>query len=173
MNMPRPRASTGEADDRAELDATHTRAGPVMEPRFGSVPYLLMNVFYRMACVEWGDPDAPPVLCVHGLTRTGRDFDNLALVLAERFRVICPDLPGRGGSDWLPVGDLYNPLSYVQALSHLLSVIGKPVAWVGTSLGGICGMATAAAHGNPVTRLVLNDIGSVVSVEGLKRIQAY
>ena len=94
-----------------------------------------------MAYVTWGDPAAPPVLCVHGLTRTGRDFDVLARALADRFHVICPDLPGRGASDWLPDPALYQPASYVAALAHLLAVIGRPVAWIGTSLGGICGMA--------------------------------
>lgn len=141
--------------------------------RPGSVRYLLNGAFYQMAYVEWGNPAAPAVLCVHGLTRTGRDFDVLAEALSDRFRVICPDLPGRGLSDWLPDGALYNPLSYVQALSHLLAMIGGPVMWIGTSLGGICGMAVAAAPGQPVTRLVLNDIGPHIPAAALARIRDY
>jgi pimeloyl-ACP methyl ester carboxylesterase len=142
-------------------------------PRPGEVRYLLANAFYRMAYVEWGDPAAPPVVCVHGLTRTGRDFDPLAAALSDRFRVICPDLPGRGASDWLPNGALYDPVSYVQALSHLVAAIGRQVAWVGTSLGGICGMGIAALPGNPITRMVLNDIGPYIAEEGLRRIRDY
>lgn len=145
-----------------------------MEPRIGSVRYLLNTAFYSLAYLEWGEPDGAPVVCVHGLTRNAHDFDPLARVLAgQGYRVICPDLPGRGGSDWLPSGDLYQPLSYVQALSHLLAVIGKPVLWVGTSLGGICGMLVAAASGTPVRKLVLNDIGPLIALPGLERIHTY
>ncbi|HTR17984.1 MAG TPA: alpha/beta hydrolase [Acetobacteraceae bacterium] len=144
-----------------------------MSPREGEIRYLLAGAFHRLAYTEWGDPAAPVVLCVHGLTRTGRDFDSLAAALAPRFRVICPDLPGRGRSDWLPDPTLYQPLSYVQALAHLLAAIGEEVAWVGTSLGGICGMLVAAASGTPVTRLVLNDIGPHIPRDALARIRAY
>jgi len=137
------------------------------------IPYLLNGAFYRLASTVWGDPGAPPVLCVHGLTRTGRDFDALAEVLAARHYVVCPDLPGRGRSDWLTPGTLYQPPNYVVALAHLLAAIGRPVAWVGTSLGGICGMLTAAAAGAPVTRLVLNDIGPFLPAAALARIAGY
>jgi pimeloyl-ACP methyl ester carboxylesterase len=142
-----------------------------MQPRTGSVGYLLAGAFRRMAWVEWGDPAAPVVLCVHGLTRNSRDFDPLAQALAADFRVICPDLPGRGASDWLPESRLYQPPAYVEALSHLLAVINAPVMWVGTSLGGICGMAVAAASGNPLTRLVLNDIGPLIPKAALQGIR--
>ena len=144
-----------------------------MEPRPGETRYLLGGAYRRMAHVAWGDPAAPAVLCVHGLTRTGRDFDPLARALAETHHVICPDLPGRGGSDWLPDATLYTPASYVQALSHLLAAVGRPVAWVGTSLGGICGMAVAATPGHPVARLVLNDIGPHIPAAALRRIRDY
>ncbi len=141
--------------------------------RTNSVQYLLGSSFYRMAYVEFGNPAAPAVVCVHGLTRNGRDFDPLAETLAARFHVICPDLPGRGKSDWLPAGALYQPASYVQALAHLLAALGKPVAWVGTSLGGICGMMLAAAGNTPITRMVLNDIGPLIQAAALKRIRDY
>ncbi|MBV9654559.1 MAG: alpha/beta hydrolase [Acetobacteraceae bacterium] len=144
-----------------------------MEPRASSVRYILNTAFHSLAYLEWGDPAAPPVLCVHGLTRNAHDFDPLARALAGRYRLICPDLPGRGASDWLPAGELYQPLSYVQALSHLLAVIGQPVHWVGTSLGGICGMAIAAAQGHSIKKLVLNDIGPVIALPGLERIHSY
>lgn len=145
-----------------------------METVIRRVRYILNTAFFDMAYLEWGDPDAPPVICLHGLTRNGRDFDMLALHLAGRgYRVLCPDLPGRGASDWLPSGDLYQPVTYVQPLSHLLAVIGKPVLWVGTSLGGIVGMLVAAAGGTPVSKLVLNDIGPLIALPGLQRIHTY
>jgi pimeloyl-ACP methyl ester carboxylesterase len=142
-------------------------------PRSGSIRYLLGTGFYRLAFDEWGDPAAPPVLCVHGLTRNGRDFDALAEALANDFRVICPDLPGRGHSDWLPDPMLYQAQHYVTALAHLLAAIGRDVAWVGTSLGGICGMLVAAAEGAPLTRIVLNDIGPFIPADSLRRIRDY
>ena len=123
---------------------------------------------------EWGPPDGAPVVCVHGLTRCGRDFDALARVLAEAGRrVICPDLPGRGASDWLPLPALYQPPTYVAALSHLLARLDGPVDWVGTSLGGICGMVIAATRGSPIRRLVLNDVGAYVPQEAMARIGEY
>lgn len=142
-------------------------------PRSRSIPYLLAGRFHRMAFEDWGDPDAPVVVCVHGLTRNGRDFDPLAEALADHFRVICPDLPGRGASDWLPDPMLYQAQHYVAALGHLLAAIGREVAWVGTSLGGICGMILAAAPGTPLTRLVLNDIGPFIPADALDRIRSY
>ena len=141
--------------------------------RPGSVPYLLGTSFYNMAYVEFGNPAAPAVLCVHGLTRNGRDFDALAESLSNRFHVICPDLPGRGKSDWLPDAALYQPQSYAIAISHLLAAINKPVSWVGTSLGGICGMMVAAAGNTPITRMVLNDIGPHIPAAALTRIRDY
>ncbi len=142
-------------------------------PRQGSVRYLLGPAFHAMAHAEWGEADAPLVVCVHGLTRNGRDFDPLARALSDRFRVVCPDLPGRGRSDWLGDASLYEPASYVAALSHLLAALGAPVAWVGTSLGGICGMLLAAAAGTPVTRLVLNDVGPQIPLAAMQRIRGY
>jgi pimeloyl-ACP methyl ester carboxylesterase len=141
--------------------------------RKNSVSYLLGTAFYRMAYVEFGNPAAPAIICVHGLTRNGRDFDPLAEALADKFHVICPDLPGRGQSEWLPAGALYQPTTYVVALAHLLAALNKPVMWVGTSLGGICGMMTAAAANNPITRMVLNDIGPHIPAAALARIRAY
>jgi pimeloyl-ACP methyl ester carboxylesterase len=141
--------------------------------RTGSVTYLLGTRFLKMAYTEFGNPAAPAVLCVHGLTRTGRDFDALAEALADKFHVFCPDLPGRGKSDWLPESMTYQPSSYVVALAHLLAQINKPVGWVGTSLGGICGMMIAAAQNTPIARLVLNDVGPMIPGYSVKRIRDY
>jgi pimeloyl-ACP methyl ester carboxylesterase len=126
-----------------------------------------------MAVTAWGDPGADPLVCVHGLSRNGRDFDELARALADRFFVLCPDLPGRGQSEWLDDPALYQPLTYVLALAHLLAWVDRPVLWVGTSLGGICGMLAASAAGNPLRRLVLNDIGPHVPKAALQRIVEY
>jgi pimeloyl-ACP methyl ester carboxylesterase len=145
----------------------------MMKPRSGSLPYLLAGKFRRLAFEEWGDAGAPPVVCVHGLTRNGRDFDVLARALADSYRVICPDLPGRGHSDWLEDPMLYQAQHYVTALAHLLAWIGRDVAWVGTSLGGICGMVIAAMDGSPISRLVLNDVGPFIPAEALTRIRDY
>lgn len=130
--------------------------------------------FLDLAWVEWGPPDGAPVVCVHGLTRNGRDFDALAEALAAAGRhVLCPDLPGRGRSAWLPDPALYQPPVYVAALAHLLARLEGEVDWVGTSLGGICGIALAATPGNPIRRLVLNDIGSHVPRPAMARIRDY
>ncbi|HEX3576560.1 MAG TPA: alpha/beta hydrolase [Rhodopila sp.] len=144
-----------------------------MNPRAGSIPYLLAGKFHRLAFEEWGDAGAPPVVCVHGLTRNGRDFDVLARALSPAWRVVCPDLPGRGHSDWLDDPMLYQAQHYVTALAHLLAWIGRDVAWIGTSLGGICGMVIAAADGAPISRLVLNDVGPFIPAEALRRIRDY
>ena len=142
--------------------------------RDGAVRWLSPAGFFTMRWWEWGPPDGVPVVCVHGLTRSGRDFDALAQVLgAAGRRVICPDLPGRGASDWLPVPALYQPPTYVTALSHLLARLDGPVDWVGTSLGGICGMAIAATRGTPIRRLVLNDVGAYIPQEAIARIGEY
>jgi pimeloyl-ACP methyl ester carboxylesterase len=144
-----------------------------MPPRDREILYLLGGAFHRLAFTAWGDPHAQPVVCVHGLTRNGRDFDVMAGALADEFYLICPDLPGRGTSSWLPDASLYQPPSYVHALAHLLAFIDRPVHWVGTSLGGICGMITAAAPGNPIQRMVLNDIGPFIPKAALARIRDY
>lgn len=144
-----------------------------MKYRTGRVRYLLADGFHDMAYSDWGRVDAPVVVCVHGLTRQGHDFDRLADALSDDFRVICPDLPGRGESDWLSDPNLYQPLSYVTALSHLLATLPGPVLWVGTSLGGICGMILAAQPKTPITRLVLNDIGPFIPQAAMARIRDY
>jgi pimeloyl-ACP methyl ester carboxylesterase len=144
-----------------------------MQPRLHELSYLLQGQFQRLAFTAWGDPHAHPVVCVHGLTRQGRDFDPLAEALSGEFYLICPDMPGRGRSSWLPDPALYQPASYLVALSHLLAFIDRPVHWVGTSMGGILGMLIAATPGHPIQRMVLNDIGPTIPQAALARIQSY
>ena len=130
---------------------------------------------HRMAYVEWGDPANPRVLvCVHGLTRQGRDFDFLAQALAAEYRVVCPDVVGRGRSDWHAVKADYALPNYVNDMVTLIARIGVgEVHWVGTSMGGLIGMILASLPGSPVTRLVLNDVGPVVTAQSLRRLQEY
>jgi pimeloyl-ACP methyl ester carboxylesterase len=131
-----------------------------------------------MAYVEWGDPDNPRVLvCVHGLTRCGRDFDFLAQSLAGDYRVVCPDVVGRGQSDWLRDPMHYAIPQYAQDMVALLARLAvESVDWLGTSMGGMIGMALAAQpHSSvgPIRRLILNDVGPVIAAGALRRIGEY
>jgi len=130
---------------------------------------------HRMAYTEWGERDNPNVLvCVHGLTRNGRDFDDLARAMASDYRVICPDVVGRGRSDWLrdPAG--YGFPQYVADMMVLLARLDvESVHWLGTSMGGLIGMFLASQDESPIARLVLNDVGPVIAAESLRRIGEY
>jgi pimeloyl-ACP methyl ester carboxylesterase len=130
---------------------------------------------HRMAYLEWGSRDNPRVLvCVHGLTRCARDFDFLSRDLSARYRVVCPDVAGRGDSDWLTNPNEYQVPTYVADMVTLLARLDvETVDWVGTSLGGLVGMALAALPGSPITRLVLNDVGPVVTRASIARIASY
>ena len=107
---------------------------------------------HRIAYLEWGDAEQPSVLvCVHGLTRCARDFDRLAEAMSDRYRVICPDVAGRGDSDWLADPMLYAFPQYVADMVTLVARLGvESVQWVGTSMGGLIGMFLAALNGTPV-----------------------
>lgn len=131
--------------------------------------------FHRVAYVEWGVPGNPRVcICVHGLTRNGRDFDELAGALQTDWRVLCPDIVGRGDSDRLaePMG--YGYPQYLQDMNALIARAGAArVDWVGTSMGGLIGMMLAAQANSPIRRLVINDIGPFIPKAGLERIAGY
>jgi len=131
--------------------------------------------FHKMAYAEFGPVDGPLTICVHGLTRNGRDFDKLAAALAaEGRRVICPDVVGRGKSDWLPRPELYGYPQYLADMAVLLAKFGNvPVDWVGTSMGGLIGMMLAAQPHSPIRRLVINDIGPFIPKAALERIGTY
>lgn len=129
----------------------------------------------RMAYLEWGKVDNPRVLvCVHGLTRCARDFDFLARELSSHYRVACPDVPGRGDSDWLKNPVDYATPTYLSAMVALIARMGvETVHWVGTSMGGLIGMALASLEQTPISRLVLNDVGPVITAASLERIGTY
>jgi pimeloyl-ACP methyl ester carboxylesterase len=151
-------------------------AEPGLGPRFDEVAALGPHGFVRVAYVEWGPRDAEQVvICVHGLTRNSRDFDFLARRLAHRgLRVIAPDLPGRGKSEWVtPPTDYATPLYIAVAAAVIARSGAKAVDWVGTSLGGHVGMEVAAQAHSPIRRLVLNDFGARVAGLALQRIGSY
>ena len=131
--------------------------------------------FHRVHYTEWGDPDNPKALiCVHGLTRTGRDFDFLAAALEQDYRVICPDVVGRGKSDWLTDKSDYTYPLYVNDLAMLLARIdAERIDFVGTSMGGLIGIFLASHAGTPIQKLVVNDVGPRIPVAGLQRVADY
>ena len=145
------------------------------EPRRRSVQCASARGLHRIAYLEWGDPRNRDVLvCVHGLTRSAHDFDELARALASRFRIACPDLAGRGDSDRLSDPALYNVPQYVADMVTLIARLDtESVNWLGTSVGGLIGMALAAQAGTPVKKLILNDVGPVISRVALERIGSY
>ena len=136
---------------------------------------------HRMAYWQWGRPDAPHlVLCVHGLSRQGRDFDTLARALltrgGETLRVVCPDVVGRGQSDWLKDPKGYQVPAYAADMMALLQTLQPATLdWVGTSMGGLIGMALAGQPQLPfpIRRLVLNDVGPAISWQAIERIGSY
>ena len=130
---------------------------------------------HRIAYTQWGESDNPRVLiCVHGLTRNGRDFDTLAAALAADYLVVCPDVAGRGASDWLVDKNDYGYPQYVNDMSALVAHLNADsVHWVGTSMGGLIGMLLAAQPGSPITRMVMNDVGPLIPRAALERIASY
>ena len=145
------------------------------EPRERSVQCASPSGLHRMAYTEWGDPANPQVLvCVHGLSRNGRDFDDLARAMADSHRVVCPDIVGRGRSDWLRDPSGYGVPQYVTDMMVLIARLDvETVQWLGTSMGGLIGMVLASLPGTPVSRLMLNDVGPAISSESIRRIGEY
>ena len=144
-----------------------------------SVQCISLAGLHRMAYKEWGDPGNPNVLvCVHGVTRVSDDFDALARALSDHYRVVCPDVVGRGRSGRLGNPQLYRIPQYVSDMVTLVARVtansdsGK-VDWFGTSMGGLIGMALASLPDNPIGKLVLNDIGPTLDPVALRRIGDY
>ena len=151
----------------------------MFEAKIKSVQCLSLAGLHRMSYKEWGDESNPNVLvCVHGVTRVADDFDSMARALAGDYRVICPDIVGRGRSGWLKNPQLYRLPQYVSDIVTLLARVlpdGEPqsVDWFGTSMGGLIGLGLASLPGNPIRKLVLNDIGPVLAPAALQRIGDY
>jgi pimeloyl-ACP methyl ester carboxylesterase len=147
----------------------------MLQPRQHFVRSLSPHGFHRVSYREWGHPASSRTLvCVHGLTRNGRDFDLLAAALADCFRVLCPDMPGRGESEWLRDPNDYVFPTYLTAITAVLAHADvDQVSWVGTSMGGLLGMILAAQPATPIVRLVVNDIGPAIEPAALVRIAGY
>jgi pimeloyl-ACP methyl ester carboxylesterase len=146
------------------------------QPRQGYVSVLRPEGFRRMAYTEWGDPHIRKVaVCAHGLTRNSRDFDDLAIALVgQGYRVLCPDVLGRGQSE-----RLFDPsgYGYPQYMGDMATFLARcradRVDWIGTSMGGLLGMFLAATPGTPIRRLLINDVGPFIAADALKRIMDY
>ncbi len=145
------------------------------EPRLRHVQCLFAGALHRMAYWEWGDARNPRVVvCVHGLTRQGRDFDVLAQDLCRDARVICPDVVGRGVSDRLADAQGYAVPTYVADMVTLLARLDvEQVDWVGTSMGAMIGLGIAAMANSPIRRFVINDFGPVVERTFMQRLGSY
>jgi len=151
--------------------------------------------FHRVAYTDWGDSQNPHVVvCVHGLSRNCRDFDRLATALSDDCRVVCPDVVGRGNSDWLADKSGYCFPTYLSDAAALVARVTTPpvnglltglrdrlrggratpaLDWIGTSMGGLIGMLLAAKQGSPIRRLVLNDVGPFVPWNALIRLKGH
>lgn len=144
----------------------------MIAPRFSLVPVL----GHEIHVTEWGDPAAPALVMWHGLARTGRDFDELAAALADRYFVLCPDTIGRGMSSWSrnPVAE-YSVEFYTGIAADLLDHYGiVQTAWIGTSMGGMIGMRMASGPlAQRLRCLIINDIGPEVPAEAVERILSY
>jgi pimeloyl-ACP methyl ester carboxylesterase len=153
------------------------------EPTLRYVPCPDAQGSRRMAYWDWGNPaHAHVVICVHGISRQGRDFDILARALigpdGQRCRVISVDIAGRGYSDWLNDPRMYVVPSYAADMGALLATLRasgtvKTIDWVGTSMGGLIGIALAPQSGVGLRKLILNDVGPVVQWSALQRISSY
>lgn len=143
-----------------------------MRPSAGSFPYTDENGTVWLAFMDFGARSRDRVVvCVHGLTRNGRDFDRLATAMSRDFRVIEVDVAGRGRSGWLADKTAYGIPTYLKHMAALLDYRGLQQAdWIGTSMGGLIGMFMAAQPESPIRRLVLNDVGPFVPKAALERI---
>ncbi|HEX7640620.1 MAG TPA: alpha/beta hydrolase [Burkholderiaceae bacterium] len=144
-------------------------------PQLKSVQCLSPAGLHYMAYREWGDPHNPKVLvCVHGLTRVSNDFDALARNLCDTYRVVCPDVVGRGRSDWLKDPRFYTVPQYVSDMVTLVARLNaETLDWFGTSMGGLIGMGLASLPDTPVRKLLLNDVGPVLNPAAIARIGDY
>lgn len=128
-----------------------------------------------MAYREWGEPSNPKVLlCLHGLTRAGSDFDAVAKAMRDQYRVICPDIAGRGASDRLRPAKLYAVPQYANDVATLMAVLdAQTLDVLGTSMGGLIAMVLAGLPNSPIRKMVVNDVGPRIDAAGLTRIAQY
>jgi pimeloyl-ACP methyl ester carboxylesterase len=156
-------------------EITSASATGRLAPRQRYVQCASASGLHRIAYTEWGDPANPRVLlCVHGLTRSGRDFDRLAEEFAGTYRVVCPDVVGRGLSSWLANPNFYAIPQYVADMVTLIARLNvETVDWFGTSMGGLIGLGLAGLPETPVRRMLLNDVGPHLEPGAVQRIGDY
>ena len=143
---------------------------------------LGISGFHKVSYQDWENREASyfkkekhlPLICVHGLTRNSHDFDKIAFQLSANRRVVCPDIVGRGQSDWIANSALYEYLQYNADMNALISRVGShQVDWLGTSMGGLIGMMLAASENSPIRKLIMNDVGPYIPYAALAKIGAY
>ena len=146
-----------------------------MQAQIKMVQCLSPAGLHAMAYKEWGDPRNPRVLvCVHGVTRVSDDFDALAAAMSDEYRVICPDVVGRGRSAWLKDPKYYWVPQYVSDMVTLVARLDVPqIDWFGTSMGALIGMGLAAMPDTPISKMVMNDVGPTLNFQALSRIGSY
>lgn len=129
---------------------------------------------HKIAYTQWGKANEKVLFCVHGLSRNSRDFDHIAKALSDKYHVICIDIVGRGKSDWLENSAQYNYSTYISDCLSLLGHLGiKQVDWLGTSMGGVMGMIIASQFPGIIQKMIINDVGPVISGKALGRILDY
>jgi pimeloyl-ACP methyl ester carboxylesterase len=171
--MPPAQEETNMTVTPVSSSATVTGTAPAPRQRY--VQCISPGGLHRIAYTEWGDPHNPRVLvCVHGLTRSGRDFDRFAAAMAATHRVVCPDVAGRGLSSWLADPNYYGVAQYVADMVTLIARLEvESVEWFGTSMGGLIGMALAGLKDSPIRKMLLNDVGPHIEPDALTRIGSY
>ena len=176
---PRPTAVSRKGarrfDGKIEAIALPPRTVNLPTPNLRDVQCATPTGLHRMAYREWGDPRNDRVLvCVHGLLRVSNDFDPLARALLDRYRVVCPDVVGRGASGRLRDPKGYHLPTYVADMVTLLARLdARTVHWFGTSMGALIGLLLASLPDAPIERMILNDAGPVLDAAALARIGTY
>jgi pimeloyl-ACP methyl ester carboxylesterase len=143
---------------------------------------LGISGFHKVSYQDWENRSSSlftrdkhlPLICVHGLTRNSHDFDKIAFHLSANRRVVCPDIVGRGQSDWIANSALYEYLQYNADMNALISRVNShQIDWLGTSMGGLIGMMLAASANSPIRKLILNDVGPYIPYAALSKIGDY
>ncbi|MBE0580078.1 alpha/beta hydrolase [Devosia sp.] len=131
---------------------------------------------FEMHVTEWGDRGNPALVMWHGLARTGRDFDEAAAALSDRYFILCPDTLGRGLSAWAPRGAAdYTFATYGDMATAMLDHYGiGRCGWIGTSMGGLLGITLAAGSlRDSISHLIINDVGPDIPADSARRIADY
>ncbi|PIE20674.1 MAG: alpha/beta hydrolase [Neptuniibacter caesariensis] len=145
------------------------------EPALHKVLGFGPDGYHEVAYTEWGKPDPQrTVICAHGLTRNARDFDKLARKLSVDHHVLCPDVVGRGASDWLADHRHYTLDQFASDQRQVIARSGaNSVDWIGTSMGGLIGIMLASDKRSPIRRMIINDIGPLIPAVAIRRIKDY